>query len=132
MPFDKNGEQMQAGGLIPVKERTAYLTYSDKSGRTNAGVLVANYRVTSRIDKQVFEPHNGFITANIDVVYELQGIDVMKRQCQIMMRPDKSEATIRTSERFFADLSIHDSAMVTITREQFEVMRELFDVSNKR
>lgn len=105
-----------------------YLTYSDKTDRTNASVLVANYPVTSSINKKIFPPHNGFITANIDVVYTLNDIPVFTRQCQIMMRPDKSEATIQISEKFFAasDLQRHKFEMMTITREQFEVLKELF------
>lgn len=120
--------EQNMGGAIPVVERTAYQTYRDKKQRTNAGVLVANYPVTSEIVKEVFPPHNGFVTANVDVVYRLKGIPVMTRQCQIMMRPDKSEATVQVSEQFFAasDLGRHNFEMLTITKEQYEVLRELW------
>lgn len=129
MAFDANGKEQPCGGKIPVGERKAYLTYTDKAGRTNAGVLVANYPVASEIKKEIFPPHNGFVTANIDVVYTLNDIPVMTRQCQIMMRPDRSEATIQNSEQFFAamDLGRHKFEMATITREQFEVLKELFE-----
>lgn len=129
MGVDAEGKEQASGGAIPVSERTAYRTYSDKHGRTNAGVLVANHPVTSEIKKRVFPPHNGFVTANLDVVYILNSIPVMTRQCQIRMHPDKSEATIQNSEQFFAasDLGRHHFEMATITREQFELLKELWN-----
>lgn len=128
MALDAEGKEQMSGGVIPISERTAYRTYSDKDWRTNAGLLVANYPVTSSIEKKIFPPHNGFVTANIDVVYTLNEIPVMTRQCQIMMRPDKSEATIQNSERFFAN-DRHGRLgfeMATITKEQFDVLAELW------
>lgn len=107
---------------------SAYQTYRDKNGRTNASVLCANYSVTSEIKKQVFPPHNGFITANLDVIYTLKDVPVLTRHCEIMMRPDKSEATITNYELFLAN-SVHGRLgfeFATITREQFEVLAELW------
>lgn len=129
MTKNTEGIEQKAGGSIPVAERTAYRTYSDKEGRTNAGTLVANYPVTSSINKKVFPPDNGFVTANIDAVYTLNNVPVLTRQCQIVMRPDKSEATIQTSEQFFAasDLGRHNFKMMTITREQFELLKEIWE-----
>ena len=128
MGFNAEGKEEMCIGMSPISERTVYRTYSDKNGRTNAGLLVANYPVTSSIKKEIFPPHNGFITANIDVVYVLNEIPVMTRQCQIVMRPDKSEATIQNSELFFAN-DRHGRLgfeMATITKEQFDVLAELW------
>jgi len=128
MGTDANGVEQKSGGKIPVEQRNAYHTYSDKEWRTNAGVLVANYPVTSCIEKNIFPAHNGFVTANLDVVYVLNDIPVMTRKCQVMLCPDKSEATVHTSERFFAAsvLAGHNSEMTTITREQFELLKEIW------
>lgn len=121
-------EEMQSGGKIPVSERTAYRTYRDKAGRTNAGVLVANYPVTSTIEHKIFPPHNGFIAANNFVTYSLNEVPVLRRCCQIMMSPDKSEATISTWEEFFADSTGRgdNRQTVTITKEQFEILEQLW------
>lgn len=121
-------QEHPAGGKILVNERTAYRTYKDKNSRTNAGVLVANHPVTSRIEKQIYSPDNGFVTANIDVIYTLNDIDVMTRHSKIMMRPDKSEATITNQEYFLANVTDRLGwEHATITREQFEVLKELFE-----
>lgn len=133
MGYDKDGAEMQCGGAIPVENRTAYRTYRDKEGRTSAGVLVANYPVKSKIIKKIYPPHNGFITANIDIVYYLNEIPVMTRKSQIMMRPDKSEATVQNNEEFFANQE-HGRLgfeMATITKEQFEILAELWDYVKK-
>lgn len=129
MAYDVDGVEMMAGGSIPVNERKAYRTHSDMVGRTSAGVLVANYPVDSVVRHQIFPPTpKGTITANVEVVYVLKDIPVMKRKCQINLAPDKSEASIRNNSEFFACLSGKiDEEHITITREQFDVLKKIWE-----
>ncbi len=115
------------GGIIPVDKRTAYRTYCDYAHRTNVGVLVANYPVTSEVKTTLFEKHKGFQTANVDVIYTLNDVDVLTRHCQIIMRPDKSEATVMCWESHFsAAINVRQQESITITRVQFDALAELF------
>ena len=91
---------------------------------------MANHPVTSTFEKEVFAPQNGFVTANHRVVYSLNGVPVLTRHCQVLMRPDESEATVTTWESTFGDeLGRGDNRhTVLITREQFGLLAEMWQV----
>jgi len=127
MVYNAEGKEEKAGGKIPVEERTAFRTYSDKHGRTNVSVLVANHPVISRFHEEIFPPHNGFVTANHDVVYYVDSVPVLERKCQIMLRPDASEATVRVWEHLFANsCGGSDGNSITITKEQYELLKKVW------